>query len=91
MPKEFYKLTPAEYNLLIGAGLKQKESRLKEYLDLATFISSLVLNDKAEDTYKKIHDSINFSPKEVETKKNDIKHFIELLKKRGKKLPKGYE
>lgn len=72
MPDQFWKLTPAEYNMLIIAGLEEKEDRLKEYLELATYISALVLNNKANDTYKKIKDSIDFTSHLKPQKQLDI-------------------
>jgi hypothetical protein len=91
LPKDFWTLTPNEYNLLINSGLIKKEARVKEYLDLATFIASLVLNEKADETYKTIFNRINYTgEEEVKDSKSDIDHFIELAKKRGLKTPKGY-
>jgi hypothetical protein len=77
MPDQFWKLTPAEYNMLIITGLEKKEDRLKEYLELATYISALVLNDKANDTYKKIKESIDFTSHLKPSQENDI--YLELI------------
>ena len=86
--RDFGKLTLRDYKIYIKAGIRKQNQIQQNNLDLAMYITSLVLNKEAKQTYDKLSKAIhNNIPEPTREPKKVItnEEFMDLMNKHLKK------